>query len=221
MPTCININVQLEFFFFPFFTICRQIVGKRSVIRNCYRKRCAPQTCSNSTFLRFPPFLLHSRYNYLAVARVSRADPVAWWWNKEKGGGTGASRDKVSRSPPGAVSPTKESPWENGRPSSQVTFSSHRRPSTVPLAFSFFSFFFFSFPYSSPSVGGPLEKSKRRKEFPWDREAFSFSAGLYQDTLGLRRNLGFCNGGTLNGVPTFSCWRDHLICIMLLVLLGW
>lgn len=26
---------------------------------------------------------------------------------------------------------------------------------------------------------------------------------------------------TLNGVPTFSCWRDHLICIMLLVLLGW
>lgn len=166
------------------------------------------------------PLSLHSRYNYLAVARVSRADPVAWWWNKEKGGGTGASRDKVSRSPPGAVSPTKESPWENGRPSSQVTFSSHRRPSTVPLAFSFFSFFF-SFPYSSPSVRGPLEKSKRRKEFPWDREAFSFSAGLYQDTLGLRRNLGFCNGGTLNGVPTFSCWRDHLICIMLLVLLGW
>ena len=102
---------------------------------------------------------------------------------------------------------------------------SRRRPSTVPLAFSFFlsflSFFFSPFPYSSPSVRGPFEKSKRRKEFPWDREAFSFSAGLYQDTLGLRRNLDFCNGATLNGVPTFSRWRDHLICIMLLVLLGW
>lgn len=123
------------------------------------------------------PLSLHSRYNYLAVARVSRADPVAWWWNKEKGGGTGASRDKVSRSPPGAVSPTKESPWENGRPSSQVTFSSHRRPSTVPLAFSFFSFFFFPFPIPPPRFEGRLKNRnvakssrgiERRSPFPRD-----------------------------------------------------
>lgn len=97
----------------------------------------------------------------------------------------------------------------------------HRRPSNVPLS----PFLLFVL-----LIRGPFEKSKRRREFPGESgkrgmgsRLLSFSAGLYQDTLGLKRNLGFCvgRGSTLNGVPTFSCWRNHLICIMLLVLLGW
>ena len=152
----------------------------------------------------------------VAIASYSRAGPATWWKEKK-----GASRDKVSSSRRSIRQ--RKSPWEHGtRLLSQVTFSIDVRRTFLPSSF-FFPFL---------SVRGPFEKSKRRKEFPRDARAtekrigsrlLSFFARLYQDILGLKRNLGFCDGrgSILNGVPTFSCWRNHLICIMLLVLLGW
>lgn len=160
-------------FFSSFFTISRQIVGKRSVIRNCYRKRCAPQTCSNSTFLRFPCIPVTTTWQSLAFL-----EQIRWHGGGIKKRGVERAHREIRslEAPPGAVSPTKESPWENGRPSSQVTFSSHRRPSTVPLAFSFFSFFF-PFPIPPPRFEGRLKNRnvakssrgiERRSPFPRD-----------------------------------------------------
>lgn len=78
---------------------------------------------------------------------------------------------------------------------------------------------------SSLHFPGAIWKIETLQRLPGVDAPLSSSSG---DLIGVRSrqkpNFGFCygqwGGGVLNGVPTFACWWNRLICIMLLVLLG-